>query len=42
VPGRPADVLSRAAGPDLWRAVMGRQAGRLAVLSTAPADPSAN
>jgi putative AlgH/UPF0301 family transcriptional regulator len=42
VPGRPDDVLSRAAGPDLWRAVMGRQQGRLAVLSTAPADPSAN
>jgi putative transcriptional regulator len=42
VPGRPDDVLSRAAGPDLWRAVMGRQTGRLAVLSTAPADPSAN
>jgi putative transcriptional regulator len=42
VPGRPDDVLSRAAGPDLWRSVMGRQTGRLAVLSTAPADPSAN
>ena len=42
VPGRPEDVLSQAAGPDLWRAVMGRQRGRLAVLSTAPADPSAN
>jgi putative AlgH/UPF0301 family transcriptional regulator len=42
VPGRPEDVLSRAAGPELWRAVMGRQSGRLAVLSTAPADPSAN
>jgi putative transcriptional regulator len=42
VPGRPEDVLSRAAGPELWRAVMGRQRGRLAVLSTAPADPSAN
>ena len=42
VPGRPQDVLSRAAGPDLWRAVMGRQRGRLAVLSTAAADPSAN
>ncbi len=39
VPGRPDDVLSRAAGPELWRAVMGRQQGRLAVLSTAPADP---
>ena len=42
VPGRAEDVLSRAAGPELWREVMGRQAGRLAVLSTAPADPSAN
>ena len=42
VPGRPGDVLSPAAGPELWRAVMGRQSGRLAVLSTAPADPSAN
>jgi len=42
VPGRPEDVLSRAAGPDLWRAVMGRQTGRLAVLSTAAADPTAN
>jgi putative AlgH/UPF0301 family transcriptional regulator len=42
VPGRPEDVLSRASGPELWRAVMGRQRGRLAVLSTAPADPSAN
>jgi putative transcriptional regulator len=42
VPGRPEDVLSPAAGPELWRAVMGRQRGRLAVLSTAPADPSAN
>jgi putative AlgH/UPF0301 family transcriptional regulator len=42
VPGRPDDVLSPAAGPELWRAVMGRQTGRLAVLSTAPADPTAN
>ncbi len=42
VPGRPEDVLSRAAGPELWRSVMGRQSGRLAVLSTAPPDPSAN
>jgi putative AlgH/UPF0301 family transcriptional regulator len=42
VPGRPEDVLSRAAGPDLWRSVVGRQTGRLAVLSTAPADPTAN
>ncbi|MCW2741306.1 MAG: hypothetical protein JWR45_1728 [Blastococcus sp.] len=42
VPGRPDDVLGVAAGPDLWRAVMGRQTDRLAVLSTAPADPTAN
>jgi putative AlgH/UPF0301 family transcriptional regulator len=42
VPGLPADVLSRASGPELWRRVMGRQTGRLAVLSTAPADPSVN
>src|SRR3712207_2598187 len=42
VPGLPEDVLSPAAGPDLWREVMGRQTGRLAVLSTAPADPAAN
>jgi putative transcriptional regulator len=42
VPGSPDDVLSELAGPELWRRVMGRQTGRLAVLSTAPADPSAN
>jgi putative AlgH/UPF0301 family transcriptional regulator len=42
VPGRPEDVLSDVAGPELWRSVMGRQSGRLAVLSAAPADPSAN
>jgi putative AlgH/UPF0301 family transcriptional regulator len=42
VPGRPDDVLGAHAGPDLWRAVMGRQTGPLAVLSTAPADPSSN
>ena len=42
VPGDPEDVLGAPAGPDLWRAVMGRQTGRLAVLSTAPADPAAN
>jgi putative AlgH/UPF0301 family transcriptional regulator len=42
VPGRPGDVLSEASGPELWRAVMGRQTGRLGVLSTAPADPSVN
>jgi putative AlgH/UPF0301 family transcriptional regulator len=42
VPGRPSDVLSPVGGPELWRHVMGRQGGRFAVLSTAPADPSAN
>ena len=42
VPGQPDDVLTPAAGPELWRRVMGRQSGRLAVLSTAPADPSVN
>jgi putative AlgH/UPF0301 family transcriptional regulator len=42
VPGSAADVLSPTAGPALWRGVMGRQTGRLAVLSTAPADPTAN
>jgi putative transcriptional regulator len=42
VPGQPADVLSAAAGPELWRSVLRRQSGRLAVLSTTPADPSAN
>ena len=42
VPGSEADVLCPAGGPALWRRVMGRQTGRLAVLSTAPADPTAN
>jgi putative AlgH/UPF0301 family transcriptional regulator len=42
VPGRAEDVLGHSAGPELWRQVMGRQTGRLAVLSTAPAEPSAN
>lgn len=42
VPGRPDDVLSPVAGPELWRHVMGRQTGPLAVLSTASADPSLN
>ena len=42
VPGSAADVLSPTAGPRLWRQVMGRQTGRLAVLSAAPADPTAN
>jgi putative transcriptional regulator len=42
VPGEPGDVLAPVSGPELWRAVLRRQRGRLAVLSTAPADPSAN
>lgn len=42
LPGTPDDVLSELSGPALWRAVMGRQTGRLAVLSTAPADPAVN
>jgi putative transcriptional regulator len=42
VGGVPEDVLSPLAGPELWREVMGRQTGRLAVLSTAPADPTVN
>jgi putative AlgH/UPF0301 family transcriptional regulator len=42
LPGSPEDVLSPLSGPQLWRAVMERQSGRFAVLSTAPADPSAN
>jgi putative transcriptional regulator len=42
VAGMPGDVLAQASGPELWRAVLRRQTGRLAVLSTAPADPSAN
>jgi putative transcriptional regulator len=42
VPGSSGDVLSRLSGPQLWRRVLGRQSGRLGVLSTAPADPSAN
>src|SRR4051795_10993060 len=42
VPGTPDDVVSARSGPELWRAVMGRQTGPLAVLSTAPADPTAN
>jgi putative transcriptional regulator len=42
VAGVPTDVLAAASGPQLWRAVLGRQRGRLAVLSTAAADPSAN
>ena len=42
VVGAPADVLAGCVGPELWRSVLRRQSGRLAVLSTAPADPSAN
>jgi putative transcriptional regulator len=42
VDGEPADVLAPVAGPELWRAVLRRQSGRRAVLSTAVADPSAN
>jgi putative transcriptional regulator len=42
VPGGSPDVIGRLSGPELWRQVMGRQSGRLAVLSTAPADPTAN
>jgi putative transcriptional regulator len=42
VAGDPVDVLAAADGPELWRSVLRRQTGRLAVLSTAPADPSAN
>ncbi len=42
VAGQPEDVLREESGPALWRGVVGRQTGRLAVLSTAPADPSVN
>lgn len=42
VPGRPDDVLSALPGPELWRAVLDRQRGPRAVLSTLPADPDAN
>lgn len=42
VAGRSEDLLTPAAGPELWRGVMGRQSGPLAVLSSAPADPTAN
>jgi putative transcriptional regulator len=42
VPGLARDVLSDASGPELWRQVVGRQSGRLGVLSTAPADPTVN
>lgn len=40
--GSPDDVLAEVSGPELWRAVMGRQTGRLAVLSTATVDPTRN
>jgi putative AlgH/UPF0301 family transcriptional regulator len=42
VPGTSGDIFSRLSGPKLWRQVLGRQNGRLGVLSTAPADPSGN
>ncbi|MCZ2858828.1 YqgE/AlgH family protein [Blastococcus sp. VKM Ac-2987] len=42
VPSRPGDVLADLAGPELWRRVMGRQSGRLAVLSSATAEPTLN
>ena len=42
VPSHAGDVLSELSGPALWRRVLGRQTGRLAVLSTAPEDPSGN
>jgi putative AlgH/UPF0301 family transcriptional regulator len=42
VPGSSSDVVSPAAGPRLWRAVMGRQTGPLGILSTASADPTLN
>lgn len=42
LPGTPEDVLTQLSGPQLWRAVVRRQTGRLAVLSTAPVDPAVN
>jgi putative transcriptional regulator len=42
VPGSPGDVLTDVSGAELWRTVLGRQTGRHAVLSTAPADPTLN
>lgn len=42
IPGRPGDVLGDLPEPELWRRVMGRQTGRLAVLSSATADPTIN
>ena len=41
-PGARTTSSARPPGPELWRQVMGRQTGRLAVLSTAPADPVAS
>jgi putative transcriptional regulator len=42
VPGHPRDVLSQLSGPAFWRSVLKRQTGRLAVLSTTPAEPVCN
>lgn len=42
VPGSPDDVLAEISGPELWRAVVRRQTGRLAVLRTAPGEPTDN
>lgn len=42
LPGTPEDVLSELSGPQLWQAVVRRQRGRFAVLSSAPVDPTAN
>lgn len=42
LPGSPDDVFGRPSGTQLWRTVMGRQTGRLAVLRSAPADPTIN
>ena len=42
VPGDPGDVLSELSGPAFWRSVLDRQTGRLAVLSSTPAEPSCN
>jgi putative AlgH/UPF0301 family transcriptional regulator len=42
VPAHPDDVLAEVSGPRLWRRVMARQTGRLAVLSTATVDPTSN
>jgi len=42
VPGRPEDILTSTSGSTLWRSVLRRQTGRLAVLASAALDPSAN